>query len=48
MHVTFFRLGNFSAIMSSSIFYNPFSFFYSFGTPCNVNVSMLDVLSDVS
>ena len=47
MPVSFSRLGNFSAIMSSNMFSAPFSLF-SFWDPCNVNISALDVVSEIS
>ena len=47
MSVYFPRLGMFAAMISSNIF-PAFLSFFSFWDPCNANVSMLDVVTEVS
>ena len=42
MSVSFSRLGKFSAIISSNVFYSLFSLSSFSGTPYNVHVTMLD------
>ena len=45
MSVSFYRLGKFSAVISSNMFSAPFPFFLPLGR-LNVNVSILDVVSE--
>ena len=47
VNVSFHRSGNFSAIMSSNMFSDPF-FLFSLRDPYNVSISALDVVPEVS
>ena len=46
--ISFSMLGKFSTIISSKIFSYPFFFLFFFGDPYNSNVSVFDIVSEVS
>ena len=48
IYVSFFRFGNFSAVISSNTFSSPFFLSSPFGDPYNANVGTLDVISEIA